>query len=86
MDPYDILSYPLMGEKATIMRETENVITFIVAKKSTKKSIRAAVEELFKAKVVNVRVMHTTDGTKKAHVRLDKKFSADEIASHMGVN
>ena len=77
--------YPLMGEKATMLREKENLLTFIVNKMASKKDVKGAVEELFKVKVVGVRVMHTTDGHKKAHVRLDKKHNADEIASRMGV-
>ena len=85
MDPYDILLYPLMGEKATLMREKENVLTFVVEKTAKKADIRVAVEELFKVKVKNIRVMHTTRGKKKAHIKLGEKYSADEIASHMGV-
>ncbi len=85
MDPYEVILYPLMGEKATLMREKENVLTFIVAKKASKKDIQEAVEKLFNAKVVNVRVMHTTEGKKKAHIKLEAKYNAEEIASHMGV-
>jgi large subunit ribosomal protein L23 len=85
MDPYKILKYPLMGEKATIMREKENTLTFTVDKSASKKQIQQAVEEIFKVKIINIRVINAHDGIKKAHVRLDKKHSADEIASQMGV-
>ena len=67
------------------MREKENVLTFVVSKKANKKMIREAIIELFKVEVDNIRVMHTTNGRKKAHIRLNAKHSADEIASHMGV-
>ena len=77
--------YPLMGEKATMLREKENTLTFAVDKKATKKEIKEAAEKMLNVGVVGVRVMHTTNGRKKAHVKLDKKHSADEIASHMGV-
>lgn len=30
--PYKILLYPLMGEKATMLREAENKLTFVVEK------------------------------------------------------
>lgn len=85
MDPHEIVKYPLMGEKATLLREKENVLTFVVAKDATKRQIRDAVAELFSVDVINVRVMHTLEGTKKAHVKLGGKHSADEIASQMGV-
>lgn len=80
-----MLRYPLMGEKATNIREMENTLTFIVNRKSTKKDIKEAVEKLYKTEVVGVNTAITTEGLKKAHVRLDPKYSADEIASHFGV-
>jgi large subunit ribosomal protein L23 len=85
MEPYEVLLYPLMGEKATMLREKENTLTFVVDKAATKKDIREAAEKMLNVKVVQVRVMIAMDGNKKAHVKLDKKHSADEIASHMGV-
>jgi len=81
----EIILYPLMGEKATMLRERENVLTFIVVKQASKKEIKAAVEDLLSVSVKSVKVMHTTDGKKKAHVRLEDKHSAEEIASQMGV-
>jgi large subunit ribosomal protein L23 len=85
MEPHDVLLYPLMGEKATMLREKENTLTFIVNKDSGKKEIKEAAEKLLNVSVLAVRVIHTMDGKKKAHIRLDKKHSADEVASHMGV-
>jgi large subunit ribosomal protein L23 len=85
MEPHDVLMYPLMGEKATMLREKENTLTFIVDKDAGKKEIKEAAEKLLNVSVIGVRVIHTMDGKKKAHIRLDKKHSADEIASHMGV-
>jgi large subunit ribosomal protein L23 len=85
MEPYEVLLYPLMGEKATMLREKVNTLTFVVAKEATKKEIKEAAEKMLNVKVMAVRVMHASNGKKKAHVRLDKKHSADEIASHMGV-
>jgi len=85
MDQYKTLIYPLMGEKATSLREKENKLSFIVDKKSTKKEVKEAIESLYSVKVVSVQTCLTTDGKKKAHVRLDAKFSAEEVASRFGV-
>ena len=74
-----------MGEKATMLREKANTLTFVVSKEASKKEIKEAAQKMLNVTVTAVRVMHTSDGKKKAHVRLDKKHSADEIASHMGV-
>ncbi|MFH1403918.1 MAG: 50S ribosomal protein L23 [Candidatus Altiarchaeota archaeon] len=85
MNPHEIILYPLMGEKATTLREKANTLTFIVNKKSGKKEVKNAVEEMLNVKVVSVNVMHTTDGKKKAHVKIDSSQSAEEIASQLGV-
>ena len=85
MDPYKVLQYPLMGEKATILREAENKLTFIVDNDATKKDIKEAIEGLYDVKVIKVNVMITADGRKKAHIKLDPKYDAEEIASHFGV-
>jgi len=85
MDPYKIILYPLMGEKATMLREKENKLSFIVAKDAEKKDIKEAIESLYNVKVVKLDSMITSTGERKVHVRLDKKYSAEEVASHFGV-
>jgi len=85
MEPYEVILYPLMGEKATMLRERENTLTFIVEKGATKKEIKDAVSKMLNVTVSSVRVIHTMGGQKKALLRLDKKHSADEIASQLGV-
>ncbi len=80
-----MLMYPLMGEKATILRESQNRLTFIVNNKATKRDIKESIETLYDAKVVKVNVMTTSDGRKKAHIKLDPKYDAEEISSHFGV-
>jgi large subunit ribosomal protein L23 len=85
MEPQKVLFYPLMGEKATLLRETENKLSFIVDKNSNSNEVKQAVESLYNVKVMSVNVMITSEGKKKAIVRLDPKHSAEEIASHFGV-
>ncbi len=74
-----------MGEKATILREEENKLTFIVDKNSSKEQIKKAIETLYGLKVVKVNTIIATKGKKKAHIKLSEKHSAEEIASHFGV-
>ncbi|MFH1721376.1 MAG: 50S ribosomal protein L23 [Candidatus Altiarchaeota archaeon] len=85
MNPYKTLLYPLMGEKATTLRERENKLTFIVERKANRSQIKEAVETLYSVKVVSINTMITTEGKKKAHVRLSEKDSAEEVASNFGV-
>lgn len=85
MQPDEILLYPLMGEKATMLREKENKLTFVVNKRATRKEVKEAVEKLYNVKVSKVNIIISPNGEKKAHVKLSKEFSAEEIASKFGV-
>lgn len=84
MDPQKILLYPLMGEKATSLRENENKLSFVVDKNSTKQDIKKAIESNYNVKVLDVNTV-VSQGKKKAHIKLDPKYSAEEIASRFGV-
>ena len=85
INPYDIIKYPLMGEKATGIREKENKLTFVVADKADRKIVKQAVEELYKVKVDAVNILISPQGKKKAFVKLNQEHSAEEVASHFGV-
>lgn len=85
MEPHEVLLYPLMGEKATMLREKENKLTFIVHKKATRNEVQEAVEKLYEIKVKKVNISTTPEGKKKAQVRLAPDFSAEEVASKFGV-
>jgi len=84
-DPWSILKYPLLSEKAIGKIETENKLVFIVNRKTNKKQIKWAVEKTLEVKVDNVRTMITQKGNKKAWVKLTKDFSAGDIATRFGM-
>ena len=46
-DPYQIIKYPLITEKSTILREEENKYTFRVDKQANKIEIKRAIETIF---------------------------------------
>ena len=46
-DPYQIVKYPLITEKSTILRENENKYTFRVDKRANKIEIKRAIEAIF---------------------------------------
>lgn len=81
----EIIRYPLMGEKATLMREDENKLTFVVHDQANKKQITEAAEQLYEVDVVKTNVMWTMEGVKKAHIRLTDEDDAEEIASQFGI-
>ena len=53
---YEVIRRPLITEKATIVKETQNAVCFEVHRDATKPEIKKAVEALFGVKVADVRV------------------------------
>ncbi len=58
MNANQIIRRPLVTEKSTQIREMSNVIAFEVDPKANKIQVKAAVEELFKVKVAEVRLFN----------------------------
>ena len=85
MDIYNIIKYPLSTEKSIRLMESENKLIFVVSSKSTKKEIKKALEEMFKAKVDSVNTSVNADGEKRAYVKFSAKNPAIDIATQMGL-
>ena len=64
MDSYAIIKRPVITEKATIQKDTENKLTFEVDKRSNRVEIRRAIEKLFNVNVKKVRTSRV-QGKKK---------------------
>ena len=82
---YQRLREPLLTEKTTEKKETDNTLCFVVHPKSNKLEIKEAVERLFDVKVEHVRTINMTgkpkrlgrfegkrSSWKKAYVKLKK--------------
>lgn len=85
MDPHKVILYPIMTEVTSRLIEAENKLVFITNLKANKKDIERAVEELYEVKVRDVNVAITTDGEKKAFVRLEPEYSAADVAIKLGI-
>jgi large subunit ribosomal protein L23 len=57
MDIKKIIKKPLITEKATLLKDSENKYLFMVERHATKGQIKEAVEKLFNVKVDNVHTM-----------------------------
>ena len=57
-DIYSVIIRPVITEKATLQKERENKVTFVVAKDANKAEIKEAEEKLFNEKVLKVNVMN----------------------------
>jgi large subunit ribosomal protein L23 len=53
---HDVIRRPLITEKSTTVRETQNAVCFEVHRDATKPEIKKAVESFFNVKVADVRV------------------------------
>ena len=69
---YDVIVAPVITEKATNASE-QNKVVFKVAEDATKDEIAAAVEELFKVRVIKVNTMITKGKTKRFRGILGKR-------------
>ena len=55
MNLYEVISRPIITEKAVTKKDTENTLVFEVAPAATKTQIKEAVQKLFNVKVDEVR-------------------------------
>jgi ribosomal protein uL23 len=85
MDPYAIIKNPLSTEKSIKMMEAENKLIFLVHEKANKKTLKEAIEKLFKVKVTGVRTFTNAKGQKRAYVKLSDETPAIDIATEIGM-
>jgi large subunit ribosomal protein L23 len=57
MIDYTIVKRPLMTEKTTILRETDNQYAFEVDRRANRVEIKRAIEQIFGVRVASVRTM-----------------------------
>ena len=60
-----VLVAPIVSEKATLVAEKSNAVTFKVLQNATKPEIKAAVELMFKVEVKGVSVVNTKGKAKR---------------------
>lgn len=93
MSLYDIIIKPIVTEKGVAKKESERTLCFQVSPEANKTQVKAAIEQLFKVKVEEVRTV-TTPGKlrrrgksrgyrsdwKKAYIRLKPGQKIPEYA------
>jgi large subunit ribosomal protein L23 len=70
MTIYEVIKRPIVTEKAVSKKDTERTLCFEVASGANKTLVKAAVEQLFKVKVADVRT-----GNQVGKLRRRGKFS-----------
>lgn len=85
MNPNETILYPLMTEAASLMVEKENKLVFIVNLKAHKKDVKKAIEQLYEVEVKKVNLIITSQGEKKAFVKLHPDYKAADVAIKLGI-
>ena len=73
MNPYEIVKRPLITEKGSIQKESNNQLSFEVDRKANRVEIRHAVEKIFNVRVVKVRTMQMKGKVKRVGRTLGKR-------------
>jgi len=80
-----IIKSPYVTEKVTSMIDSDDTLEFLVNINATKPEIKKALEDLYDIDVLAVRTMITSQGDKKAVVKLAGEGSANELATRLGL-
>jgi large subunit ribosomal protein L23 len=83
--PIEVVKYPLLSEDAVTLLEAENKITFIVNLQADKGDVKRAIEQLYEVRVERVTTLITSEGEKKAFVKLTPDFKAADLAVKLGL-
>ena len=75
---------PIVTEKAVMLIETNNTLTFETNKNMKKEDIRKEIEEMLEVKVDKMRTL-LKKNRKYAYVRLDKNNPAIDTATKLGI-
>ncbi|GAV52830.1 hypothetical protein ZYGR_0AI01120 [Zygosaccharomyces rouxii] len=84
LDSYKTIEHPITSETAMKKVEDGNTLVFQVSLKANKHHIKKAVKELYDVDVQSVNTLVTTNGTKKAYIRLTADYDALDIANRIG--
>jgi len=84
-DPFSIIKFVLMTEKAVQVIEKQNKLVFIVDRGADKNNIKAAVEAAFSAPISRIQTMIDQEGRKKAFVKFRNAGAAGDIAIKLGI-
>ncbi len=75
---------PVVTEKAVMLIESQNSLTFKTDKRKTKEDIKKEFEEMFEVKVKSIRTL-VKNNKKYAYIKLNPEFPAIDIATKLGI-
>jgi large subunit ribosomal protein L23 len=75
---------PISTEKAVMMIERDNLLTFSTDLNSNKEEIKKEIEQLFEVKLDSIRTLRKNN-KKYIYAKLNKKYPAIDVASKLGL-
>lgn len=72
-DLRQVLKRPVITEKTTLLREGNNVVSFVVGRDANKVEIKRAVEEILKVTVEGVRTVNVAGKLKRTGQKFGKR-------------
>lgn len=75
---------PIATEKAIMMIEAQNLLTFQTKKDATKDEIKKELEDLFNIKIEKIRTL-IRNNKKNIYVKLNKDSLAIDVATKLGL-
>ena len=75
---------PMITEKAVMMIEGQNTLTFRTERNTNKEGIKKEIEEIFGVKVEKIRSLIRSNH-KYFYVKLKKEFPAIDVATKLGL-
>ena len=73
MNIYDVIKKPLVTEKTTVAKDSNNVVAFVVNRDANKIEIKTAAEKLFNVKVQSVRTAIMAGKVKRTAKNVGKR-------------
>ena len=61
----EVLRYPIVSEKSTMVAERSKQIVFVIASDATKSEVKTAVEKIFSVRVLSVQVLNVRGKEKR---------------------
>lgn len=78
-----VLIHPISTEKAVGMIDRNNIITYMVDFRASKKEIREEFEKMFGVKVERVRSLNTFGRSKKVFIKIVEGQRATDVAQKL---
>lgn len=83
MNIYDVIKKPIVTEKSTLKKDSDNVVTVAVNTSANKIQIKEAAEKLFSVEVKMVRTVNVAGKVKRSGKNIGKRSNWKKAYIHL---